>query len=74
MPASREVRQDPNEPIRVAKEARLLAMSKPELIKVAHEEASNVGIDPKVLASAKGGPEFKNNQDVKLKVLNIEHS
>ncbi|GJZ83697.1 hypothetical protein Tco_0648870 [Tanacetum coccineum] len=84
VPAAREVRQDPDEQIRVpyqihkkiyqltndeiqahldkekmlkkaAKEARLLAISKPELIKVVHKEALNIGIDPKVLASAKGG-------------------
>ncbi|GJT28322.1 hypothetical protein Tco_0908597 [Tanacetum coccineum] len=55
-------------------EAKLLAMSKPELIKVVHEEPSNVGIDPKVLASAKGGHEFKKIQDSELKVLNREHS
>ncbi|GJT48487.1 hypothetical protein Tco_0974644 [Tanacetum coccineum] len=48
MPASREVRQDPNEPIKkAAEEARLLAMSKPELIKVVHKEALNIRIDPK---------------------------
>nr|GEV06171.1 hypothetical protein [Tanacetum cinerariifolium] len=55
-------------------EAKLLAMSKLKLIKVVHEEASNVGIDLKVLASAKGGQEFKKIQDAKLKVLNREHS
>ncbi|GJY06834.1 hypothetical protein Tco_0373888 [Tanacetum coccineum] len=38
-----------------AKEARL---SKPELIKVVHEEAAKAGVDPKILASAKGGQEF----------------
>ncbi|GJZ70794.1 hypothetical protein Tco_0634645 [Tanacetum coccineum] len=59
---------------KVVEEAKLLTMSKPELIKVVHEEASNVEIDPKVLASAKGGQEFKKIQDVELKVLNREHS
>nr|GFC39144.1 hypothetical protein [Tanacetum cinerariifolium] len=44
---------------KVIEEARILAMSKPELIKVVHEEASNVRIDPKVLVSPKGGQEFK---------------
>ncbi|GKB15419.1 hypothetical protein Tco_0849342, partial [Tanacetum coccineum] len=34
---------------KAAEEAKLLAMSKPKLIKVVHEEASNVEIDPKVL-------------------------
>ncbi|GJY86952.1 hypothetical protein Tco_0500978 [Tanacetum coccineum] len=48
-------------------------MSKPELIKVVHEEASNIRIDPKVLASEKGGQEFKKIQDAELKVLNREH-
>ncbi|GJV81619.1 hypothetical protein Tco_1517489 [Tanacetum coccineum] len=36
-----------------AKEARL---NKPELIKVVHEEAAKAGVDPKILASTKGGP------------------
>ncbi|GKF89158.1 hypothetical protein Tco_0263121, partial [Tanacetum coccineum] len=40
-------------------EAKLLAMSKPELIKVIHEEASKANIDPKILENAKGGQEFK---------------
>nr|GEY19257.1 hypothetical protein [Tanacetum cinerariifolium] len=55
-------------------EAKLLFMSKPKLIKVVHEEASNVRIDHKVLTSAKGGQEFKKIQDAELKVLNREHS
>ncbi|GKA90330.1 hypothetical protein Tco_0812200 [Tanacetum coccineum] len=59
---------------KAVEEAKLLAMSKPEIIKVVHEEASNVGIDPKVLASAKGGQEFKKIQDAKLKVMKKEHS
>ncbi|GKD46440.1 hypothetical protein Tco_1271085, partial [Tanacetum coccineum] len=36
-----------------AKEARL---NKPELIKVVHKEAAKAGVDPKILASTKGGP------------------
>ncbi|GJW65510.1 hypothetical protein Tco_0117394 [Tanacetum coccineum] len=59
---------------KAAEEAKLLAMSKPKLIKVVHEEASNVEIDPKVLSSAKGGQEFKKIQDIELKVLNRELS
>ncbi|GKC16314.1 hypothetical protein Tco_1013096 [Tanacetum coccineum] len=88
MLASKEVSQDPNEPIRVpyeihgkvyqlindeiqahmdkeekikkaAKEAKLLVMSKPELIKVVQEEATKVGVDLKILESAKSGQEFK---------------
>nr|GEX26956.1 putative reverse transcriptase domain-containing protein [Tanacetum cinerariifolium] len=45
---------------KAAEEAKLLAISKHELIKVVHEEALKDEIDPKVLESAKGGQEFKN--------------
>ncbi|GKC63589.1 hypothetical protein Tco_1096187, partial [Tanacetum coccineum] len=51
--------------VKVVEVAKLLAMSKLELIKVAHEEALNLGIHPKVLASEKGGYEFKRIQDSK---------
>ncbi|GKG23232.1 hypothetical protein Tco_0391268, partial [Tanacetum coccineum] len=44
----------------VTKEAML---NKPELIKVVQEEATKAGVDPKILASAKGGQEFKKIQD-----------
>nr|GEW84348.1 hypothetical protein [Tanacetum cinerariifolium] len=43
---------------RVAQEARLLALSKPELIKVVTEVATEVGVDPKALQSSKGSKEF----------------
>ncbi|GKB05821.1 hypothetical protein Tco_0834016, partial [Tanacetum coccineum] len=79
--ASREVydeiqaHMDKEEKIKKATEkAKLLAMSKPELIKVVQEEASKAGVDPKILASAKGGHEFKKIQDAELQVLNREHS
>ncbi|GKB74723.1 hypothetical protein Tco_0936135 [Tanacetum coccineum] len=42
---------------KVVREARL---SKPELIKVVHEEATKAGVDPKILISAKGGHDFGN--------------
>nr|GEW96411.1 hypothetical protein [Tanacetum cinerariifolium] len=42
--------------------------------KVVHEEALKVGINPKILESAKGGQEFKKIQDAELKILNREHS
>nr|GEV35219.1 hypothetical protein [Tanacetum cinerariifolium] len=46
---------DKEEKIKKAtEEAKLLAMSKPELIKVVQEEATKVGVDPKILARAKG--------------------
>nr|GEU39361.1 hypothetical protein [Tanacetum cinerariifolium] len=59
---------------KAAKEANLLAMSKPELIKVVHEEASKARIDPKILESEKGGQQFKKIQDVEIRVLNREHA
>nr|GFA09628.1 hypothetical protein [Tanacetum cinerariifolium] len=48
--------------------------SKAELIKVDQEEATKAGVDPKILASAKGGQEFRKIQDAKIKVHNKEHS
>ncbi|GJT84108.1 hypothetical protein Tco_1058450 [Tanacetum coccineum] len=55
-------------------EEKLLAMSKPKLIKIVQEEATKASVDPKILSSAKGGQEFKKIQDAKLKVFNREHS
>ncbi|GJW32950.1 retrovirus-related pol polyprotein from transposon TNT 1-94 [Tanacetum coccineum] len=52
MPASKEVRQDPNAP----------------------EEATKAGVDPKTLASKKGGQEFMKIHDTKIKVHSREHS
>ncbi|GJQ90520.1 hypothetical protein Tco_0001659 [Tanacetum coccineum] len=77
VPASRVVRGDPNEPVRIKKaveQARLLAITKPEVVKVVHEEAENIGIDPERIKSSKEGEKFKKAQDVKLKVLNKERS
>ncbi|GJY21256.1 hypothetical protein Tco_0393822 [Tanacetum coccineum] len=54
-----------------AKQAKL---SKPELIRVVHEEKAKASVDPKILASAKGGQEFRKIQDAEIKVLNREHS
>ncbi|GJW63204.1 hypothetical protein Tco_0115088 [Tanacetum coccineum] len=78
--ASTVVRLDPDEPVRhfdkeekikkAAKEAKLMAMTNSELIKVIHEEASKAGINPKTLENAKGGQEFKKIRDAELKVLN----
>ncbi|GJS74961.1 hypothetical protein Tco_0724842 [Tanacetum coccineum] len=59
---------------KAVEEAKLLAMSKLELIKVVQEEATKVDFDPKILGSEKGGQEFKKIQDAELKVLNKEHS
>ncbi|GJY37859.1 hypothetical protein Tco_0424223 [Tanacetum coccineum] len=46
-----------------AEEARLLAISKPEVIKVVQEEAEKIGLDPKKIASTKAGEKFKKAQD-----------
>ncbi|GJS10636.1 hypothetical protein Tco_0367432 [Tanacetum coccineum] len=59
---------------KAAEEAKLLAMSKPEIIKVVHEEALKAGNDPKILESAKVSHEFNKIKDAKMKVLNREHS
>nr|GFA06238.1 hypothetical protein [Tanacetum cinerariifolium] len=50
---------------KATEEAKLLEMTKSELIKVVHEEAEKAGIDLKTLKSSKGGQEFK-------KIHNIE--
>ncbi|GJX75775.1 copia protein [Tanacetum coccineum] len=54
---------------KVAIEEKLLAISKPELIKGVHKQASKVRIDPKILESAKGGQEFKKIQDAEIKSI-----
>ncbi|GJS02836.1 hypothetical protein Tco_0319344 [Tanacetum coccineum] len=53
---------------KAVEKAKLLVMSRPELIKVVHKEALKDGIDPKILKSAKGGQEFKKIQDVEYKI------
>ncbi|GKB82429.1 hypothetical protein Tco_0949324 [Tanacetum coccineum] len=56
-----------------AEEARLLEMTKSELIKVVHEEAEKARIDPKIILSAKGGEQFKKIQDAEHQILNQEY-
>ncbi|GKC59057.1 hypothetical protein Tco_1086655, partial [Tanacetum coccineum] len=56
------------------KAVREAKLSKPELIKVVHEEATKARVDPKALSSKKGGQEFVKIQDAKIKVHNKEHS
>ncbi|GKE97275.1 hypothetical protein Tco_1582130, partial [Tanacetum coccineum] len=55
-------------------EAKLLAISKPEVIKVVQEEAEKIGLDPKKIASTKAGEKFKKAQDAEHQVLKREHS
>ncbi|GJU76228.1 hypothetical protein Tco_1273298 [Tanacetum coccineum] len=57
-----------------AKEARLLVISKPEVIKVVQEEAEKIGVDPKKIASVKAAEKFKKAQDAEYQVLKREHS
>ncbi|GKG44619.1 hypothetical protein Tco_0486057, partial [Tanacetum coccineum] len=48
--------EPPEEQIKKAEEeARLLAMTKPEVIKVVQEEDEKIGIDPKAIKGAKAG-------------------
>ncbi|GKF33318.1 hypothetical protein Tco_0106518 [Tanacetum coccineum] len=49
------------------REAKLLEMNKSELIKIVHEESAKAGVDPKILASAKGGDEFRRYKMLKSK-------
>ncbi|GJU68409.1 putative reverse transcriptase domain-containing protein [Tanacetum coccineum] len=59
---------------KAAEEERLLAISKPEVIKVVQEEAGKIGLDPKKIASAKAGKKFKKAQDAEHQVLKREHT
>nr|GEX98896.1 hypothetical protein [Tanacetum cinerariifolium] len=54
---------------KVTKEAKLLALTKSEIIKVVIEVATKVGVDSKALQSSKGGQEFIQKQDARLNVL-----
>ncbi|GJZ47952.1 hypothetical protein Tco_0601784 [Tanacetum coccineum] len=51
-----------------AEEARLLAMTKSEIIKVVYEEVEKARIDLKIVLSAKGGEQFKKIQDAEHQV------
>ncbi|GKA72518.1 retrovirus-related pol polyprotein from transposon TNT 1-94, partial [Tanacetum coccineum] len=66
---------DKEEQIKKAEEeVRLLAMTKPEVIKVVQEEAEKIGLDPKVIKGAKAGEMFKKAQDAKHAVLKRQHT
>ncbi|GJY83586.1 hypothetical protein Tco_0496962 [Tanacetum coccineum] len=78
--ASSIIRPNPDEPdkekqIKKAKEeARLLAMTKPKVIKVVQEEAKKIGLDPKSIKGAKAGEMFKKAQHAKHAVLKRQHT
>ncbi|GJU51714.1 hypothetical protein Tco_1221269 [Tanacetum coccineum] len=59
---------------KAAEEARILVISKHEVIKVVQEEAKKIGLDPKKIASAKVGEKFKKAQDAEHQVLKRENS
>ncbi|GJS05768.1 hypothetical protein Tco_0322276 [Tanacetum coccineum] len=66
---------DKKEQIKKAKEeARLLAITKPEMIKVVLEEAKKIGLDPKAIKWAKAGEMFKKSQDAEHVVLKRKHT
>ncbi|GJU78250.1 hypothetical protein Tco_1275320 [Tanacetum coccineum] len=53
---------------KAAEEERLLAISKPEVIKVVQEEAKKIGLNPKKITSAKASEKFKKAQDAEHQV------
>nr|GEV78439.1 hypothetical protein [Tanacetum cinerariifolium] len=57
---------------KAAEQARLLVITKPEVIKLVREEAEKIRIDSERITSAKEGEKFKKAQDAQLKVLNKE--
>nr|GEZ86798.1 hypothetical protein [Tanacetum cinerariifolium] len=66
---------DREEKVRKAdEEERLLVISKPKVIKVVQEEAENIRLDPKKIASAKACEKFKKAQDAEHQVLKREHT
>ncbi|GKD50651.1 hypothetical protein Tco_1279627 [Tanacetum coccineum] len=80
--ASSIVRPDPDEPVRDKEEqikkdeeeARLLAITKPEVIKVVQEEAEKIGLNPKAVKGEKAGEMLKKAQDAKHAVLKRQHT
>ncbi|GJT96328.1 hypothetical protein Tco_1091846 [Tanacetum coccineum] len=58
---------------KAAEEVKLLAMSRPEVIKVVQEEVEKIRLDPRKIASAKAGEKFKKAQDAEHEVLKREH-
>ncbi|GKA00811.1 hypothetical protein Tco_0673476 [Tanacetum coccineum] len=73
--ASSIIRHNPDELIRKAEEeARLLAITKPEVIKVVQEETEKIGLDLKAIKGAKAGEMFKKAQDAKHVVLKRQHT
>ncbi|GKA61481.1 hypothetical protein Tco_0760888 [Tanacetum coccineum] len=55
-------------------EVRLLAITKPEVIKVVQEEAEKIRLDPKTIKGAKAGEVFKKAQYAEHEVLKRKHN
>ncbi|GJU38115.1 hypothetical protein Tco_1186469 [Tanacetum coccineum] len=60
--------------MKAEEEARLIAISKPEVIKVVREEAKKLGIHPKEETTTKAGETFKKTQDAEHAVLKKQHT
>ncbi|GKD14557.1 hypothetical protein Tco_1198964, partial [Tanacetum coccineum] len=77
--ASSIVHHDPDEPVRkqikkAKEEARLLVISKPEVIKVVCEEVKKLSIHLKEAITTKAGELFKKAQDAEHEVLKKQHT
>ncbi|GJY98383.1 retrovirus-related pol polyprotein from transposon TNT 1-94 [Tanacetum coccineum] len=65
---------DKEDQIKKAKEeAKRLAMTKIEVIKIVHADAKKIGIDPKKVISAKADEKFKKAQDTEMQVHKRQH-
>ncbi|GKC89145.1 hypothetical protein Tco_1149794 [Tanacetum coccineum] len=53
---------------KAAEEARLLAISKPKVIKVVQKEAEKIGLEPKKITSAKAGKKIKPEPIIDVKI------
>ncbi|GJZ04356.1 hypothetical protein Tco_0537631 [Tanacetum coccineum] len=76
-----KVHQDPDAPAHMElerkkkayQEVKLLALSKPELIKVVTEVATKAGVDPKALQSSKGGRKRKAQElEPEVRILGLK--
>nr|GEY83066.1 hypothetical protein [Tanacetum cinerariifolium] len=59
---------------KAAKEERLIAIFKPEVIKVVQKEVEKIRLDPKKIKSAKAREKFKKDQDAEHQVLKRKHT
>ncbi|GJT29299.1 hypothetical protein Tco_0909574 [Tanacetum coccineum] len=69
-----KVTDDVESPLKLVKASSKVRLDSDTIIRVVQEEATKARVDPKILASAKGGQEFRKIQDAQIKVHNREHS